>query len=185
MKYTLNPEDSIASVCKKFDITPDELIKANGYDNMETFFMEQWGTLCNEIIIPDKVVKEPIINPKLVHRSIIHTVKAEESMFTIAEKYGVSTDDIREWNEMGNLGDYDYLIQGTTLEILVPKANDTVIRYCSETLAIGVDFGGNDIQTLTVGKLEGLKVKITNVFYGEKAQKIYDILTGRSKLDDN
>lgn len=186
MRYRLNPEDSIASVCKKFDMTPDGLAALNGCVDSTDLFMRKWGKLGTEIFVPDKVVKKPITNPNLVHRSIIHTVGFGESLYTIAEKYGVSTDDIRDWNEMGELSDLDALLEGLKLEILVPKANDPVIQYRSETLAIGVDFtAGNCIQTLTVGKLEGLKVGTMNVFYGEKAQKIYDILSGRSKLDDN
>lgn len=127
MKYRLRPEDSIASVCKKFDITPDGLAALNNCVDSTQLYIDKWGTFGAEIEVPDM--------PK-------------------------------EWPQC-------------------KYQQDPVVKRHSETLAIGVDFAGEDISVLTIGRLDGLKVSTLNVFYGKKAENIYNQLLGRSKNDNN
>lgn len=68
---------------------------------------------------------------------------------------------------------------GSPSQVYEIKPNEKLIgdnASISETLIIGVDKHNNDVFSITVGKLEGLKTNIKKVFYGKDAEDLYKIL---------
>lgn len=83
-----------------------------------------------------RVTVEPEPTPDLSHhgRSLLHTVKADDTIASVAEWYGVSETDLRDWN---SLGDDDELRAGQELRTAPQRARQWVsyTTRSGETLA--------------------------------------------------
>lgn len=56
------------------------------------------------------------------------------------------------------------------------------IHSRSETLLVGVDFSHNgDISVITTGRLEDMQMVMKRVVLGEKAEKLYKMLTDETE----
>lgn len=119
--YRVIDDDTLDSLCSRFSICSDELVRINGFDSFSS------GDL---IVVPDNSLY------------FSYVVKVGDTMFDIARKYDQSVDMLYRINGIKE-GDYIYPNQ----EILIPKrdvslymtgSNDT-LDGVSRSLGISVD----------------------------------------------
>ncbi len=106
--YIVQQGDTLLSIATQFDLTVDELRAYNGMDS-DIIVVGQ------ELLIPPPTPTpgptptwDPSLPTPTLAPFILHTVQQGDTLSTIAEKYGVTVDDIRRANNL--------------------DANDTVIR---------------------------------------------------------
>jgi len=89
--YTVKKGDSLYSIAKRYETTVDEIIKLNDLNNINL-------SIGQKLSIPEtgeSVSKLPSY--------INYTVKKGDSLYSIARKYNISTDDIVKDNNLSNL----------------------------------------------------------------------------------
>lgn len=91
--YTVQKNDTLYSLAKRFDITIEELLKLNG-------MTEPKLTLGQTLKVPDaKPVAKPAVKPApALPRE--HVVGQKETLFGIAKKYGLKTEDLKKFNDL-------------------------------------------------------------------------------------
>ncbi|RAR75620.1 LysM peptidoglycan-binding domain-containing protein [Flavobacterium aciduliphilum] len=109
-KHTVAKGETIVLIAQKYKVTPFDIYKLNPDAKN--------GVQPNMILlIPknDTSNTKPIITSK--NKGVIHEVLAGETAYSIAKKYGVTVEELHDWNpEIGNalpLG-YKLMIQGVT-----------------------------------------------------------------------
>lgn len=89
--YTVQKNDTLYSLAKRFDITIEELLKLNG-------MKEPKLTLGQTLKVPDA---KPVAKPEVKPASALpreHVVGQKETLFGIAKKYGLTTEDLKKYN---------------------------------------------------------------------------------------
>lgn len=86
--YTVKAGDSVWKIAHNHGISMDDLVK--------------WNNISNFTIHPGEVLilKQPTEAPFSGHTT--HTVQAGESVWLIAQKYGITMDELVEWNNISN-----------------------------------------------------------------------------------
>ena len=103
-EYVVKKGDSLYNIAKKYGVTVDSLIKANGLDSA--------------LIYPNQVLIIPMNNQGDIY-FVEYIVREDDSLNSIANKYDVTVDDIANYNDLGKL----YLVMDQTLQI--PKKYKT------------------------------------------------------------
>jgi len=108
--YFVEPKESFFGISKKYDITIDDILEWNGLNIMDGLKIGQELKLV--------VAKRQLIKPnqKEVYETI-HEVKKGETLWNISKKYGVTIEEILNWNNKEN----DTLALGERLKILRAK----------------------------------------------------------------
>src|SRR5438105_14755679 len=96
--------DCMESVAKRNGITVEQLKEVNGIS-------PRTRAMPSLLVVPvngggSSLRKMPIMYAPPIPvtvRKIFHTVKAGETLVTIARKYGVAVDDLKRWNPVGRL----------------------------------------------------------------------------------
>ncbi len=86
--YTVKAGDSVWKIAHNHGISMDDLVK--------------WNSISNFTIHPGEVLilKQPTEAPFSGHTT--HTVQAGESVWLIAQKYGITMDELVKWNNISN-----------------------------------------------------------------------------------
>lgn len=91
-------KETLFSISKMYNVSIDEL--------------KQWNSLTSnalslgqELVVKKRgvVAKQPVVAntvPPMVSRKGTHTVEAKETMFSIARQYGISVQQLRDWNNI-------------------------------------------------------------------------------------
>ncbi|MFV0553578.1 MAG: LysM peptidoglycan-binding domain-containing protein [Mangrovibacterium sp.] len=91
--YTVKSGETIYSICKRNDITQEQLEAANP---------SLRGNLRAGQIIQIPVIQKKIIEPQVSFEN--HKVKRKETLYGISKKYGLSVDDILKYNPWAEKG---------------------------------------------------------------------------------
>ena len=101
-EYTVQSGDSLYSIAQKFNTTVNDLIEYN--------------QLATTIIQPGQVLKIP----KVTSTNIVYTVKKGDTLYSIANNYGVSVDAIKKLNNLTSntlsIGQQLYIPKGSIVE---------------------------------------------------------------------
>lgn len=94
----------------------DSLWRLSSYYNVDIKTLCQWNNI--DINTPLLKGQRLEIHSPDYHKQITHTLKRGESLWTLAQKYNVSTDSLARWN---NLKQSNMIQPGTQLAIWLPK----------------------------------------------------------------
>jgi len=103
--HKVKPNETLWSIAVKYDVTIQDIFR--------------WNNLRNSKIYPGMIIKY-ISKSRKVSREVdskklsIYIVKRGDTLWDIAQEYGVMIDDIRKWN---NLGNASRITPGTKLKI--------------------------------------------------------------------
>lgn len=97
--YVIQSGDSLWSVSKKYNTTPDNLAAANGITTKTTLKVGQ------RLYIPDQgrmAAKQSRKDAERAKTAISYKVKSGDTLYSIAKRFGVSTDAILTWNNLSS-----------------------------------------------------------------------------------
>ena len=106
--YIVKAGDNLYSIANKYNITVNELKKANNLENNNL-------SIGQELIIPDYSNNDPIEKPI---NEITYIVQKGDSLWSIAKKYDINVNDLKSYNNLSS----NLLNIGQTL--LIPKTSD-------------------------------------------------------------
>jgi len=89
-------KETLFSISKMYNVSIDDLKQWNGLTSNAL-------SLGQELIVKKKASAKPVVNntvPPVVSRKGTHTVEAKETMFSIARQYGISVQQLRDWNNI-------------------------------------------------------------------------------------
>ena len=139
--YVVKKGDSLYNIAKKYGVTVDSLIKANGLDSA--------------LIYPNQVLIIPMNNQGDIY-FVEYIVREDDSLNSIANKYDVTVDDIANYNDLGKL----YLVMDQTLQIPKKyKTHEVVATDSIDYILKKYDMTLEEFVELNKGKL--LKVGTT------------------------
>ena len=145
--YEVPAKETVYSLCYKLNVTKEELIKNNPAVSdglragMTLFFpVERSGSASER---------------PTAHKTITHDVQRGETIFGIAQRYGVTTEEVIGLNPELKNG----LKAGQTIRVTVAVADDDGAADAAETATVNVP------QTQVVEHMEGYIVKKKETFY--------------------
>ncbi|WP_028587520.1 LysM peptidoglycan-binding domain-containing protein [Desulfocurvus vexinensis] len=97
--YVIQSGDSLWSVAKKYNTTPDNLAAANGISTKTTLKIGQ------RLYIPDQsrlAAKQSRKDAERAKTAISYKVKSGDTLYSIAKRFGVSTEAILTWNNLSS-----------------------------------------------------------------------------------
>jgi len=102
--YTVVKGDSLWSVAKKFDVSVEDLKLVNN--------------LSSSLLNVGQVLKIPTNEKPITGDYVVYTVSSGDTLYSIANRYGVSVNDLIEYNNLGSTS----LVVGQ--QILIPSVTD-------------------------------------------------------------
>jgi LysM repeat protein len=87
--YTVEAGDTLWSIARAFNVTTEQIINAN---NLTSDLIVPG----QQLVIPESEIKEPLME------GVTHTVQQGETLYSIALRYGVTVDKIKEINNLTN-----------------------------------------------------------------------------------
>jgi len=112
--HIVGEKETLFSISRQYGITIDELKQWNNLSDNAL-------ALGQELVIKKKntlAVSAPL---EIKSGRTVHTVAAKETMFSITRQYGITVDQLREWNSLSS----DELKIGQTLYVAQPVYNQT------------------------------------------------------------
>jgi len=97
--YVIQSGDSLWSVAKKYNTTPDNLAAANGISTKATLSIGQ------RLYIPDQgrlAAKQTRKDAERAKSAISYKVQSGDTLYSIAKRFGVSADAILTWNNLSS-----------------------------------------------------------------------------------
>jgi len=130
--YVVKSGDYLSKIAQDYGVTSAQIKEWNGLKD-DKIFVGQKLKLYSDAKTTNKETKEKPKKSK-TEGTKIHTVKAGENLTLIAEKYEISIDDIRDWNELDN----DVITPGQKLIVSEPskktsKKDNTTTKGKSKT----------------------------------------------------
>ena len=107
--YTVKSGDTLYGIAKAYDITPNELIS---YNNLNSTVL----SIGQKLRIPYQNNEED------TSEYTIYTVKSGDNLYSIARNYGISVNDIMNFNNLSS----NLLSIGQTLKIPVKEELETI-----------------------------------------------------------
>lgn len=109
-------KETLFSISRQYGVTIDELKEWNNLKDNSL-------ALGQELVIRKKNTASTVTTTPAEVRTAknVHTVAAKETMFSIARQYGITVDQLREWNNIQN----NELKIGQTLFVVQPVYNKT------------------------------------------------------------
>lgn len=149
--YTVQPADNLQAIATAFGVDVDTLIRLNGLENPNALYVGQVLILREGAIAQSSDVNT--IQPTPVGISITHRVQSGETLFRIAQRYGVSMETIQAAN---GITDPSRILAGQ--ELIIPNAQ------VSSPSALPTSIASLDITPLswTEGKTGRLRLTTTN-----------------------
>jgi len=107
-------KETLFSISRQYGVTIDELKEWNN-------LIDNALALGQELLIKKKNTVVAPVNTPLEIKSVhtVHTVAAKETMFSITRQYGITIEQLREWNNLQN----DELKIGQSLFVVQPMYN--------------------------------------------------------------
>jgi len=96
LTYTVKSGDSLSAIAARHSITLTQLIELNNLTNPNRIYVGQ------RLIVQAAPVSEPTPEPEPEPEIVTYTVKAGDSLWGIARKFGVSSSQITEANDIAN-----------------------------------------------------------------------------------
>jgi len=107
--HTVQEGENLTLIAQKYNLDVEDLM--------------EWNDLDNDVIVPGQKLtltepkKEKKTNDKKIKtKAKTHTVKEGENLTLIAEKYGLTTKQIKDWNDL----DKDVIVPGQVLTVSAP-----------------------------------------------------------------
>lgn len=104
--HVVEKGESLFSIAQKYDVTSEEL---KAWNNLEEETIQSGSKL-----IVTALVKQKTEN---------HIVQSGENLSTLSKKYGVTIDELKEWNELED----NTIKLGSTLKIMLPADEEEVV----------------------------------------------------------
>lgn len=142
--YTVRAGDTLGAIARRFGVTVDDIVAANGLANADVIYVGQ------VLVIPQQAPQDQGFK--------IHTVQAGESLAMIARRYGVTTDAIMQAN---NLPDLNSISAGQELRIPAAATADTgrsltyIVQRGDSLYRIALTFGVSVDDLLAANSLAG------------------------------
>lgn len=107
-EYVVKKGDSLYTIAKKYNVSVDDLLKANG--------------LSSALIYPNQVLIVPLNTNGNVY-FVEYVVKENDTLNTIADKYNISLNELKNYNNFEKL----YLLSDQVINIPVEKKTHKVV----------------------------------------------------------
>lgn len=118
-KHIVAEKETMYSIAKLYGLTVDELRKLNGLTDTSLSLGQELVVKKSGVVSePAKTNATPAQNTKG-----LHTVVAKETLFSISKQYGVSVDQLKEWNGLST----NELKLGQTLVVAAPATATPVV----------------------------------------------------------
>ena len=98
-KYTVKSGDNLSSIAKRFKVDVDQLVKWNNIKNKNSINVGQVLIVSNN----SNNNSSSNQNSNSDSNKIVYTIKSGDNLSSIAKKYGVSLDQIKQWNNISNV----------------------------------------------------------------------------------
>jgi LysM repeat protein len=168
--HKVDEKETLFAISRRYRTTVDAIIEYNkeAGDGLEI----------------GQVLKVPY-TPKAVYRpseGIIHTVAAKETMYFISKKYGVTMEEIRQWNKLADnatlsIGQ-ELVIKKKTTAAPVKPGNEVISRKGIHTVGPGETvfsivrlYGITQQQLKDWNNLEGTELKIGQTLFVAQPEK--------------
>lgn len=112
--YTVKRGDTLYSIARAYDLTPNELIN---YNNLNSTMLSIGQSL--------KIPYENIQEEEEIVEYIEYTVKKGDSLYSIARTYGIPVNDIMKFNNLNS----NLLSIGQVLKIPIAEAEEQTVNY--------------------------------------------------------
>jgi membrane-bound lytic murein transglycosylase D len=160
--YVVKEGDYLGSIAEAYGVTVSDLREWNEIEGDKILSGQKL------VIYSDKKPNEK----KNEKKGTVHTVEEGENLTGIAEEYGVTVGELKEWNELGN----DVIYTGQKLNIAEPKKVSTKEKTKTDKKALthtvkeGENLSGiSDEYGVTVGELKEWNELENDVIYsGQK-----------------
>jgi LysM repeat protein len=160
-RHVVAAKETLFSIARQYDVSLDELKKANK-------LTENNLSLGQELIIPSVAKLVTAAAPtEMKSANAMHTVVAKETMYSIAKQYGISLQQLKEWNNL-----QDELPIGRTLLVVQPKYNTQVTTTNIEK-PIGTTAGVIKISESVIGTDEVKDSGMAELMEGTDANRKY------------
>jgi LysM repeat protein len=92
--HKVAPKETLYSISKLYNVSPDDV---KGWNNLKDGGL----SVGQELIIRKKTaINAAVNNPGVVSDADKHTVEPKETLYSIARKYGVSVQQLKDWNSI-------------------------------------------------------------------------------------
>jgi LysM repeat protein len=129
------PKETMFSISRKYGVTMDEIKQWNNLTD-NTLSIGQQLTIKKKNVTsnPDQVTAT---RPDITAKRGLHTVAGQETMFSIAKKYNISVQQLKDWNHLENaelkIGQTLLVAQPAQVVAVTIKKPDTVKRVTTTT----------------------------------------------------
>lgn len=110
--YTVQSGDYLSKIAEDNGVTVSQLQEWNGISGDKITVGQKLKIYANGTVTEKKEVKE-----KTTKSKTSHTVQEGENLSLIADKYGITAQDLMEWNDLDN----DVIVPGQKLTLVEPK----------------------------------------------------------------
>jgi LysM repeat protein len=135
-KHVVAAKETLYLISRQYDVSIDDIKKLNNLPGNDL-------TLGQELMIPGKTTLTVAPNPiEMKSLSGVHTVVAKETMYSISRQYGITVQQLKEWNNLS-----DELPIGKLLVITQPKYNQSSVGNATNNPPTGIKISENMIGT--------------------------------------
>lgn len=124
IKHKVKKGETLAKIADKYNVTADNIIKTNKLITSSI----KTGQILKIEVKSDNIAQntQPKNTSKTPEKVTIHTVQRGETLASIAQKYGVTENQLREWNKNDIKG--DLVIAGSRIKVADTKQNNDRTR---------------------------------------------------------
>ena len=160
-RHVVAAKETLFSISRQYDVSVEDLKKANG-------LAENGLALGQELIIPStsKVVTGPVPT-EMKSASSMHTVAPKETLYSIARQYGITVQQLKEWNNL-----QDELPVGKILLVVQPKYSTQTITESAQRPIIA-STAGIKISENVIGTDEVKESGMAELMEGTEANRKY------------
>lgn len=149
-KHVVAEKETLFSISRLYGVTVDDIKKWNNLTDNAL-------SLGQELVIKNQTTIQPVnagTSPRTA--KVTHTVAAKETMYSITRQYGITVEQLREWNGLQN----DELKVGQTLFVSQPM-NDAVKQSTPTQTITQVQTETNPVTQQVTPVVEKINVPIT------------------------
>lgn len=160
-RHVVVAKETLFSISRQYEVSVEDLKKANR-------LAENNLSLGQELVIPSTTSKVIISAPtEMKSVSSMHTVVAKETMYSIARQYGITVQQLKEWNNL-----QDELPVGKILLVVQPKYSTQIITEPAQKPIIA-STTGIKISENVIGTDEVKESGMAELMDGTEANRKY------------